>query len=276
MPSSSYIFLIKTSRLFINKTALTLLLGLICAACYSQKPVYSVANAHSHNDYENNFPFTTAYNEQFGSIEADIFLWHDSLIVGHTANDIQYKRTLEQLYLDPLQKKVIDNKGFPYKDTLRSLQLLIDVKTEAIPTINKLKEILAGYPLLIRSAKISFVITGNRPAISTYGSYPSYILFDGNLKQTYTSSELLKIPMFSDDLKAYTMWNGKGNIPKPDRILLDSFIQKVHQLGKKIRFWDSPDVPDAWYQFIHLGVDYINTDKIVELSSYFKNLALHN
>ena len=63
---------------------------------------YTTTNAHSHNDYENKFPFATAYNEKFGSIESDIFLWNDSLIVGHTQNDIQYKRTLEALYLNPL------------------------------------------------------------------------------------------------------------------------------------------------------------------------------
>jgi alkaline phosphatase len=35
---------------------------------------YTIANTHSHNDYEQPIPFWTAYNAQFGSIEADIFL----------------------------------------------------------------------------------------------------------------------------------------------------------------------------------------------------------
>lgn len=40
-----------------------------------QPNLYSTINAHSHNDYENPIPFHTAYDNTFGSIEADIFLF---------------------------------------------------------------------------------------------------------------------------------------------------------------------------------------------------------
>ena len=130
----------------------------------AQKIHYTAANAHSHNDYENKFPFVTAYNEKFGSIEADIFLWNDSLIVGHTQNDIQYKRTLEGLYLDPLQKKAYDNNGYPYKDSALSIQLLIDIKTDATATLDKLVRVLYKYPVLIQSKKYLLLLqeTGRR------------------------------------------------------------------------------------------------------------------
>jgi hypothetical protein len=42
---------------------------------------YTIANTHSHNDYEQRVPFWTAYNAQFGSIEADIFLVDGRLMV---------------------------------------------------------------------------------------------------------------------------------------------------------------------------------------------------
>lgn len=41
---------------------------------FAQEKEYTVANAHSHNDYEQPNPFFEAYGEQFGSIEAAIFL----------------------------------------------------------------------------------------------------------------------------------------------------------------------------------------------------------
>lgn len=236
----------------------------------AQKINYSVANAHSHNDYENKIPFETAYHENFGSIEADVFLWNDSLIVGHTAMDIQYKRTLESLYLDPLNKYTKQNKGYPYKNNKRYLQLLIDIKTEALPTISKLVQVLSKYQILIKSTQIKFVITGNRPAIDTFTAYPAFILFDGDITKNYSASELNKIALFSDDLKNYTKWNGIGNILATDKLKLDSCIKKAHSLHKKIRFWDAPDLPNAWQQIIDLNIDYINTDHIVELSTYLK------
>jgi alkaline phosphatase len=242
------------------------------AGSFGQNRLYSVANAHSHNDYENKFPFETAYQEHFGSIEADIFLWNDSLIVGHTVNDIKFKRTLQHLYLDPLLHNTQLNHGYPYRDTSLSLQLLIDIKTNAVPTINRLAEIINTYPLLIQSNKIHFVITGNRPNPETFFSYPSFILFDGDLKKEYSVNALSKIALFSDNLTNYTKWNGTGIIPAPEKIIIDSLIQKAHSLNKKVRFWASPDFAEAWHQLIQEDVDYINTDHIVELSSFLGKL----
>lgn len=40
---------------------------------YGQPLSYSTSNAHSHNDYEQDFPFWNAWKQGFGSVEADIF-----------------------------------------------------------------------------------------------------------------------------------------------------------------------------------------------------------
>src|ERR1700750_333937 len=51
--------------------------------------LYTVANTHSHNDYEQPTPFWMAYQEQFGSIEADIFWLNGQLIVAHNLRETQ-------------------------------------------------------------------------------------------------------------------------------------------------------------------------------------------
>ena len=71
----------------ITKPITLLLAILIFNTAFSQN--YTPSNAHSHNDYENPIPFFTAYEQGFGSIEADIFYFNDSLFVGHTFGDIQ-------------------------------------------------------------------------------------------------------------------------------------------------------------------------------------------
>ncbi|MFC4231291.1 alkaline phosphatase [Parasediminibacterium paludis] len=234
----------------------------------AQPTHYTVANAHSHNDYVNPQPFTTAYQAQFGSMEADIFLWNDSLIVGHTLNDIKYKRTLEQLYLNPLAKQVTANKGYPYKDTSRHLQLLIDIKTQAVNTLQSLIQHLAKYPQLIASSHIHIVITGNRPEANAFVQYPSFIMFDGNIGSDYSEAALSKIALLSDDLTNYTKWKGNEPIPAKDKMVVDALVTKVHNLHKNIRFWASPDTEIAWQQLMQMHVDYINTDKIELLAAY--------
>jgi len=91
---------------------------------------YTVANTHSHNDYEQATPFWLAWQAQFGSIEADIFWLNGQMLVGHSLEEIKSGRTLEEYYLKPLLSCLQKNNGHPYADTARQLQLLIDVKTD--------------------------------------------------------------------------------------------------------------------------------------------------
>ncbi|MBS1609789.1 MAG: alkaline phosphatase, partial [Bacteroidetes bacterium] len=233
---------------------------------------YSVANAHSHNDYNNPIPFYAAYTEGFGSIEADILLQDGILYVGHSTDDIKYKRTLEDYYIKPLLAGVRKNNGFPYADGSKSLQLLIDIKTGAIPTLDTLISLLKKYPELINTDKIKWVISGNRPDASKFSSYPSFIWFDGNIEDSYSNEALSKIVMLSADLKNYTEWNGKSNTTSESEQKIKAAVAKVHGLNKLIRFWDAPDIINTWYELMHFGVDYINTDHIHELASFLNKL----
>src|SRR5689334_9469888 len=104
---------------------------------FAQPDRYTVANAHSHNDYEQKVPFYAAYNEEFGSIEADIFWHNNEILVAHSAGELSLHRTLEDMYLKPIQSFIEKNKGHVYADGSRKLQLMIDIKTEAVNTLAK-------------------------------------------------------------------------------------------------------------------------------------------
>lgn len=238
----------------------------------STQPVhYTVANAHSHNDYENRIPFWTAYNAGFGSIEADIFLSGNQLLVAHEEKELVNKRTLQDLYLKPLQSCIEKNIGYVYADTTKQLQLLIDIKTDSIVTLNKLITVLHSYPALINNPSLRIVITGGRPPAAKFPSYPPYILFDGNLGTVYSKASLVKIAMLSSSFRNYSTWNGNGVIAVKEKKLLTNEINKAHALHKPVRFWASPDVKNAWYQLMNLKVDFINTDRINELAVFLQN-----
>src|SRR3954466_10464855 len=107
---------------------------LICSittlAQYSRH--YTISNAHSHNDYEQASPFYAAYEASFGSMEADIFLVNNELLVAHEQKELYLHRTLDSLYLQPLKAALEKNSGYPYRDSTHPLQLLIDIKTDSI------------------------------------------------------------------------------------------------------------------------------------------------
>ena len=258
-----------------NKLLFTFLIVLSTTA-FSQPAAYTVANAHSHNDYEQPIPLLTAYNEAFGSIEADIF-WHNGeLLVAHTDSELVLHRTLEDLYLKPLQAFIAKNKGHIYADAARHLQFMIDIKTDSVTTLNKLVELLQKYPVLTQCATLQIAISGNRPHVSAYTSYPAFIWFDGELQKEYPAEALARVVMLSADLKRYTKWNGKGIIPAPEWDTLQKLVSHAHALNKPVRFWGAPDFTNAWLQLMRLQVDYINTDSIKALSDFLRKIPANS
>jgi alkaline phosphatase len=181
-------------------------------------------------------------------------------------------RTLDSFYLQPLQQCIKKNNGYPYASQDSELQLLIDIKTEAVPTLSKLLEKLKAYPLITGCSAVKIVISGNRPPAAAFTDYPAFIYFDGELNLDYSAKALTRIEMLSDDFKKYAVWNGKGIIPKKEHTVLDSLIAKAHGLHKKLRFWNTPDIINSWYGFMKLGVDYINTDQIYGAATFLKQL----
>ena len=239
---------------------------------FGQPIQYTIANTHSHNDYEQAIPFHMAYNAGFGSIEADIFLQDGELLVGHDLKEIRAHRTLEEYYIRPLLEGLRKNNGHPYADTSRILQMLIDIKTDSIFTVDSLVALLKKYPQVSNNPGVRWVITGNRPDTARWTSYPSFIWFDGVLSRYYTQKTLTRIAMMSDDLKSYTQWNGKSNIPAGELSRLKAVVAKSHKLNKPVRFWDAPDFINAWIQLMHLQVDFINTDHIKALQDFLNQL----
>jgi alkaline phosphatase len=232
------------------------------------KEKYTVANTHSHNDYEQSIPFWMAWQEKFGSIEADIWLQDGRLLVGHNREEIKAGRTLEEYYVRPLLSCVEKNNGHPYADTTRCLQILIDVKADSVAALNALVSLLNKYPALVQCAFIKWVISGNRPSPDLYTSYPSFIAFDGILGHSYTPGALSRIVMMSDDLRSFTRWNGRTELPEADKKGIVAAVTYAHEQHLPVRFWDAPDTPAAWDQLIRLHTDYINTDHIRELADY--------
>lgn len=220
---------------------------------------------HSHNDYQQIIPFWTAYENGLNSIEIDVFLKNDTLYVTHSESEIIKERTIENLYLNPLNK-VISRKF----DSKKKLQILLDIKSQAIITLSKLIQILNQYPQIINQENINIVISGNRPDPKDYEYYPDFIHFDYQ-SLDFSENEKMsdKIALISLNFKNISDWNGEGDITDNDYKKIDSILRIAHQYRKPFRFWATPDTKVAWKVFSKLGVDYINTDQPAKASAYF-------
>ena len=240
----------------------------ISSVIYSNAQEEHTFQIHSHNDYYQNIPFWKAFSSGLSSIEVDVFLENDSLFVTHGKSEIIRDRTIENLYLQPIQK-VIDLK----MGKLDRLQLLVDFKSEAYTTLNKLIATLKKYPNIINDQRISIVISGNRPEPEEYRNYPSYIHFDyQSLKEISDVEQLKKIALISLDFKKISSWNGKGKLTDTDHQKISKVIAQAHQMKKPFRFWGVPDSKTAWKKMKEMGVDFINTDKPHESSIYLNSL----
>lgn len=232
---------------------------------------YSTAQAHSHNDYEHARPFDDAYEQQFGSIEADIFLVNDTLFVAHNLKDIRPQRTFTALYLLPIVQKAEQNGGSIYAQDNVPLQLLIDLKTEGEPTLAALVKVLEPHKkLLAPEGSVKIVVSGNVPDPSLFEQYPNFIFFDGRPENVYTPAQMGRIGLISQAFQTYSKWNGEGPLLEKDKKKIRKVIGDVHDLGKKVRIWATPDNINSWKTMMALGVDYINTDKVRELGDYLR------
>ena len=243
-----------------------ILIFLVCSL--SAGPALSQSSAtmiFAHNDYEKSIPFFNAYSQEADFIEADIFLHEGKLLVAHTQSEINSDRTLDSLYLKPLQQKIHINKGSAYPDINRPLHLMIDLKSKGVPTLTKLVTELKAYPELIQCKSLFVTISGNVPDTASWKIFPEFIHFDGRPGIEYAPGQLKRIRLISTSFSKHSSWNGKGTLPSSDRIKIQKLIEEVHKKKKPIRFWGAPDVENAWFKLRDLGVDVINTDRVAEL-----------
>lgn len=231
--------------------------------------LYAQPHIHSHNDYFQKFPLITALSSGATSIEIDVIFKEGQLLVAHDQRGISSAKTIQELYLKPV---VSLSKLHPEK--FANVQFMVDVKNEPQKSLETLVSIINTTPelkMLLTTKKIKpFVISGSRP--SSYKEWPEFILFDQQTLDINENTPLEKIAFFSFSFQNFSKWNGKGRLTYDDEIKLKDVISKVHAMGKKIRFWASPDTKSAWYTLYNAEADYINTDHPFKCHNYITSL----
>ncbi len=257
----------------------------LTAAALSLTPMLARAQypvlLHSHNDYTRTMPFYEAYAHHVYSIECDMFYTKGKFLVGHDLEDLRDEVTFDRMYLEPLINVYKLNGGRPYADSEAHIQLMVEIKSANTDEylkafVAKVKKHPEVFDPSVNPYACRIVVTGRVPSPDKFAKYPSYVTFDGDINLTYTPEQLKQVAMISVNFGAYSQWNGKGTLIKPEKEAVERLIAKAHAMGKPIRFWGAPESVTAWNTFYTMGVDYINTDHPAACGDFFSDWASKN
>ena len=260
-----------------NLRHLLLALALTCCGAAAAQPPVLI---HSHNDYAQRVPFYQAYAQQVSSIEADVFLHDGQLLVGHDVEDLRADMTFEALYVEPIVTLFARNGGRAFRDSDQTLQLMVELKSETDPTLRAVAALLGRWPEVfdpeVNPAAVRVAVTGRVPAPEAFDRYPRFLGFDGAWDADYTPEQLERIALISTNFRDFSQWNGKGTIIPDEKERLEQVIDRAHEQGKPVRFWNAPEGTTVYYTFYDMGIDYINTDKPEVCAAFFADFGNKN
>ncbi len=259
------------------KNALLALTLLWALAAPAQAPVapQPLTRAHAHNDYQHTRPLLDALDQGFCSVEADIWLVDGDLLVAHDRDKVKPGRTLQALYLDPLQERVKRNSGRVYPRG-PGFTLLVEIKGDWKTTYPVLDRVLAQYADVLtqftatgkQPKAITAIITGHRSKEMFAGQTIRRAALDGDLADLESGEPADLIPWISANWGANFKWRGSGAMAEADQLKLRGIVTKAHQQGRRVRFWGAPDRPEFWSMLLSEGVDLINTDNLPGLREF--------
>ena len=236
-----------------------------------------IPQGHSHNDYERESPLFDALEAGMTSIEIDIILVEDKIIVAHDEDDYDISNTIDKMYFTPIKKLIKKRGGALYSEkSNRQIQLLIDLKTKG-------KEILDALDKLVREDAILFdrrgldkkwsplqiVLSGEVDKSLILGSNSfEYFHVDGRCPDIKKKYAFYEMPLISEKYTKYFKWEGEGEPKKREVKKLKKLVNRVHSQGKKIRFWATADNEKVWEYLLDQGVDYINVDDLNRFQAF--------
>jgi hypothetical protein len=230
-----------------------------------------LVHVHAHNDYLHRRPLLDALDRGFCSVEGDIHLVDGELLIAHDIKKVQPGKTLTSLYLEPLRQRIKANGGRVYRGG-PVVVLLIDVKTPFDATYPVLREVLRGYADVLTTwtsgkrteRALLAIITGDRKREVIAADEPRLCACDGDIADLDANPPADLVPWISGDWAKNFTWRADGVTPmsEAERSKLRAIAARVHEQGRTLRWWGSPDNALFWAEIRADGVDWINTDDL--------------
>ena len=219
-------------------------------------------HAHSHNDYEQKRPLLDAVASHITSVEADLFLEGEVIMVAHDRG--KWRGEFEELYLKPLndlwQKNVL-----PVRDG-ETFLLWLDLKDGSAALRRHLHRLLEMYPVTRHAdpahARVQVILTGDKTAKEAFvEEYPSDLVSrDSNDFSPDDPPGSQNWSWYALDWKRIATWDGEGSIPVSERERIIELVGRIHASGRKLRLWRHPTTLSFWQEATAAGADRLGTD----------------
>ena len=221
-----------------------------------------LAHAHSHNDYEQKRPLLDAVASRITSVEVDLFLEGDVIMVAHDRG--KWRGEFETLYLKPLnelwQKNALPVRG----DEI--FLLWLDLKDGSAALRQHLHRLLETYPVTHHAdparARVQVILTGDKTAKEAFvEEHPSELVSrDSNDFSQDDPPGSQSWNWYALDWRKIGTWNGEGSMPVMERKRLIEIVGRIHTNGRKVRLWHHPATLSVWQEATAAGVDRLGTD----------------
>lgn len=248
---------------------------------------------HSHNDYERRIPLFEALGSGCVSVEADVHLKDNDLLVGHSDANLHKDTTLRSLYLQPLQRILEEQneatstrRGVFNHDPEQTLVLLVDLKTSGPDTFAEIDAQLQplrdldfltywdGTTRIMR--RLTIVASGNADFESVLALNATHrdIFWDAKLEQLVARGDNAdsEPPTYkfneSNSYYASTEFrNAMLQAHPTDHGTPPTQLEQARARGLLTRYWDTPTEPPnlrevVWRVLIDAGVGVLNVDDL--------------
>lgn len=218
--------------------------------------------AHSHNDYEQERPLVAAVESGITSVEVDLFLEGNTIMVAHDRG--KWRGEFEALYLKPLNQ-LWESGSLPGRAGTPFL-LWLDLKDASAALRQNLHQLLAAYAMTRAPdplrAPVEVILTGAKIAKEAFVvEYPSELISrDSNIFADDDSPASPSWKWYALDWTKLGAWNGEGAIPAAERERLVALVARIHARGRKVRLWKHPATLAFWQEASAAGVDRLGTD----------------
>ncbi|KAK5953483.1 hypothetical protein OHC33_005427 [Knufia fluminis] len=247
---------------------------------------------HSHNDYWRDVPFYSALSVGCVSVEADVWLYNETLHVGHEQAALTQSRTFDSLYIQPilsvLQREnptslFADEKthnGVFDASAGQTLYLFVDLKTdgaETFPYVIRALEPLrsAGYLTSyngthITEGAVTVIGTGNTPLDQVAPVANRDYFYDANLALLSTTQQNITSdisPIASTQFSRYIGEINGTEFNSTQLATLQDQLAVAKERGIGGRYWDTPAWPVSkrnavWSELTRAGVALLNADDL--------------
>jgi hypothetical protein len=232
--------------------------------------------SHAHNDYQHDRPLLEALDNRFYSVEADVWWVNGEILVAHDKGD--WKGSLKDLYLDPLQKRV-DLSGSVHGDG-ETFYLWVDIKDGREEFRPRLTELLNHYSMLtrftddaIQEGPVTVVLTGDGPSKEALVEEVENRPFcrDSNGYSPNDPHADHGWRWYALRWWSYLDWEGNEDISEEEKRKLIEVVTDIHAKGRKVRFYATPETEKYWSLALEVGIDHINTDDLERLNRFLED-----